>query len=76
MSVRKLDLFIGGEWVPASTDEVIDLLNPATGELLAHVPVASPAISMPQPRQRRKAFVSGVGRARRSAVQSSCARRA
>jgi succinate-semialdehyde dehydrogenase/glutarate-semialdehyde dehydrogenase len=43
MAVRKLDLYIGGAWVPASSDEVLDLVNPATGETIAHVPLATPA---------------------------------
>ncbi len=43
MSVRKLDLYIAGRWQPASTEDVIELRNPATGGLLAHVPVASEA---------------------------------
>jgi succinate-semialdehyde dehydrogenase/glutarate-semialdehyde dehydrogenase len=43
MSVRKLDLYIAGRGRPASTDGVIELRNPATGDLLAHVPVASDA---------------------------------
>jgi succinate-semialdehyde dehydrogenase/glutarate-semialdehyde dehydrogenase len=43
MAVRKLDIYIGGAWVPASSDEVLDLVNPATGETIAHVPVATPA---------------------------------
>jgi aldehyde dehydrogenase (NAD+) len=29
---------IGGEWVPARTSETIEVLNPATGELIATVP--------------------------------------
>lgn len=29
---------IGGEWVPASSGETIDVLNPATGEVLSQVP--------------------------------------
>lgn len=41
MAVEKLKLYIKGNWVAASTDEVIHLRSPATGELLAHVPVAS-----------------------------------
>jgi succinate-semialdehyde dehydrogenase/glutarate-semialdehyde dehydrogenase len=43
MSVRKLDLYIGGAWVPASSSEVLDLVNPATGDTIAQVPVATPA---------------------------------
>jgi len=29
---------IGGEWVPARSGETIEVINPATGETLAHVP--------------------------------------
>lgn len=43
MAVRKLDLYIGGAWVAASSDDVLDLVNPATGETIAHVPVATSA---------------------------------
>ena len=31
MGIRKLDLYIGGAWVPASSTETLDLVNPATG---------------------------------------------
>lgn len=43
MGVPKLDLYIGGAWVAASSDAVLDLVNPATGEIIAHVPQATPA---------------------------------
>jgi succinate-semialdehyde dehydrogenase/glutarate-semialdehyde dehydrogenase len=43
MGVPKLDLFIGGAWVPASSKETLDLVNPATGEMIAHVPLATAA---------------------------------
>ncbi|MFT4116011.1 NAD-dependent succinate-semialdehyde dehydrogenase [Bradyrhizobium sp.] len=43
MGIRKLDLYIGGAWVPASSGETLDLVNPATGEIIAHVPLATPA---------------------------------
>lgn len=47
MATLKLDnvptqLFIGGEWVDASTDSLIDVTNPATGEVIARVADASP----------------------------------
>jgi acyl-CoA reductase-like NAD-dependent aldehyde dehydrogenase len=29
---------IGGEWVPARSGETLPVENPATGEVLAHVP--------------------------------------
>ncbi|TIV05219.1 MAG: betaine-aldehyde dehydrogenase, partial [Mesorhizobium sp.] len=31
-------MFIGGKWVAAQSDEVMQALNPATGEVLATVP--------------------------------------
>jgi len=34
---------IGGEWVPAAAGETIDVINPATGELLLRVPRGRPA---------------------------------
>ena len=34
---------IGGEWVPAASGERIDVINPATGELLLRVPRSGPA---------------------------------
>ena len=34
---------IGGQWVPASGGETIDVINPATGEVLLRVPRSGPA---------------------------------
>jgi succinate-semialdehyde dehydrogenase/glutarate-semialdehyde dehydrogenase len=47
MAILKLDnvptqLFIGGEWVDAATDSLIEVTNPATGEVIARVADASP----------------------------------
>jgi len=39
----KTDLFIGGEWVAGSDSERIDVLNPATGELVDAVAAGTPA---------------------------------
>jgi acyl-CoA reductase-like NAD-dependent aldehyde dehydrogenase len=36
-----LKLFIGGQWVDSDSNERIDVVNPATGELLASIPHAS-----------------------------------
>jgi 1-pyrroline dehydrogenase len=41
VSVTQHKQFIGGEWVEASTGETIEVLNPATGELIAEVPSSS-----------------------------------
>jgi malonate-semialdehyde dehydrogenase (acetylating)/methylmalonate-semialdehyde dehydrogenase len=36
-----LSNFIGGTWVPAATDRALDVLNPATGKVLAKVPLST-----------------------------------
>jgi aldehyde dehydrogenase (NAD+) len=36
--VKENTQLIGGEWVPAVSGETIEVLNPATGEILMHVP--------------------------------------
>ena len=35
--------YINGEWVAPSTDDTLDVINPATGEVAARVPLASAA---------------------------------
>ncbi len=39
-TVSKHQNFVGGEWVDASGGETMDVLNPATGEVIAEVPRA------------------------------------
>lgn len=41
MSVKTLKNFIGGKWVDAKTDTYEDVYNPATGEVIARVPISS-----------------------------------
>lgn len=36
-------MFIGGEWVQAESGETFASINPSTGEVLTHVPLAGPA---------------------------------
>ncbi len=38
---RLLGNYIGGRWVPATGTEQLDVTNPATAEVLAHVPLSS-----------------------------------
>jgi 1-pyrroline dehydrogenase len=38
VSVNELKQFIGGEWVESSSGETMEVLNPATGEVIAEVP--------------------------------------
>ncbi len=42
-AVRLLDNYIGGAWTPASSEEALDVTNPATGDVLARVPLSSSA---------------------------------
>ena len=39
--VQKREMFIGGEWVPSASGETQDILNPATGGVIAAVPKGS-----------------------------------
>ena len=38
VSVTQYKNFVGGEWVEAATGETMEVLNPATGEVIAEVP--------------------------------------
>jgi malonate-semialdehyde dehydrogenase (acetylating)/methylmalonate-semialdehyde dehydrogenase len=40
-SVRLIDNYIGGKWTPASGTDELDVTNPATGDVLARVPLSS-----------------------------------
>ena len=37
-TLRKQDMFIGGEWTPGTGREAQEVVNPATGKVIAHVP--------------------------------------
>ncbi len=41
--VETLNNYIGGEWVPSAATEAIDDVDPATGEVLARVPLSADA---------------------------------
>jgi malonate-semialdehyde dehydrogenase (acetylating)/methylmalonate-semialdehyde dehydrogenase len=41
-ATRVLDNYVGGRWTTSSTDELLDVTNPATGEVLARVPLSTP----------------------------------
>lgn len=43
MAPRVLKNFIGGEWVDATAATLLDVTNPATGEILAKVPLSAAA---------------------------------
>jgi malonate-semialdehyde dehydrogenase (acetylating) / methylmalonate-semialdehyde dehydrogenase len=42
-ATRILDNYIGGSWTPAGSSERLDVTNPATGEVLARVPLSNSA---------------------------------
>ena len=37
LDFTRTELFIGGEWIPATTGATLPVINPATGEVIAHV---------------------------------------
>ncbi|TMN23272.1 CoA-acylating methylmalonate-semialdehyde dehydrogenase [Lentibacillus cibarius] len=39
--VKVLNNYVGGEWVEAKTDQTEEVINPATGEVIAHVPIST-----------------------------------
>src|SRR3954447_17323845 len=41
IAVRVLDNYIGGSWTPSSSSDGLDVTNPATGEVLARVPLSA-----------------------------------
>ncbi|WP_156291391.1 CoA-acylating methylmalonate-semialdehyde dehydrogenase [Oceanobacillus salinisoli] len=42
-TVTTLKNYVGGEWIEAKTDKTEPVYNPATGEVIAHVPISSNA---------------------------------
>src|SRR5437016_13116985 len=40
-TISKLQNLIGGEWVDSAGGETMEVLNPATGEVIAEVPAAA-----------------------------------
>jgi malonate-semialdehyde dehydrogenase (acetylating)/methylmalonate-semialdehyde dehydrogenase len=42
-ATRVLDNYVGGRWTASSTTELLDVHNPATGEVLARVPLSTSA---------------------------------
>ena len=68
--VRLLDNYVGGSWTPSASSERLPVTNPATGEVLAQVPLSSTADLDAAVRAARDALpawraVSVIERARR-----------
>jgi acyl-CoA reductase-like NAD-dependent aldehyde dehydrogenase len=69
------DLFIGGEWVPASSDGMLDVISPATGEVIARVPepnTGSRAPSKPRTPTLRAEWPAKSSRARSRSTAPAC----
>jgi malonate-semialdehyde dehydrogenase (acetylating)/methylmalonate-semialdehyde dehydrogenase len=69
-ATRLLDNYVGGAWTPAGTSEALDVTNPATGEVLARVPLSGAGDLDAAVRAAREALpvwraVSTIERARR-----------
>src|SRR5207302_2407349 len=70
IAVRLLDNYVAGRWTPSTAAEALDVTNPATGEVLAHVPLSSAADLDAAVQAAREALpawrgVSTIGRARK-----------
>ena len=42
-ATRLLDNYVAGEWRPSTSSDALDVTNPASGEVLARVPLSSAA---------------------------------
>src|SRR6266568_791507 len=58
-TLRKLDMFIGGEWTPGTGSETQEIVNPATGKVIAHVPKGTDEDVNRAVAAARKAFDGG-----------------
>jgi malonate-semialdehyde dehydrogenase (acetylating) / methylmalonate-semialdehyde dehydrogenase len=70
MATEPLRNYIAGRWVRARSNEALDVTNPATGEVLARVPLSNPAELDGAVATARAALpewraVSAIGRARK-----------
>jgi malonate-semialdehyde dehydrogenase (acetylating)/methylmalonate-semialdehyde dehydrogenase len=69
-TVKLLDNYVAGAWTPSTSSEALDVTNPATGEVLARVPLSSSADLDGAVRAAREALpvwrgVSTIARARK-----------
>ena len=57
--VKTVKNYINGEWVEASTNETKEVFNPATGEVIAHVPISTKEDVDRAVQAAKEAFASG-----------------
>src|SRR5437660_9527932 len=58
-TLRRQEMFIGGEWTPGAGDAVQEIVNPATGKVIAHVPKGTEEDVIRAVAAARKAFEEG-----------------
>jgi aminomuconate-semialdehyde/2-hydroxymuconate-6-semialdehyde dehydrogenase len=75
IDVKKIDLFIGGEYVESSNGSTFEVKNPATQEIIAHVSEASEEDVDRACRVARQAFEEGPWRTMSVAERSAKIRR-
>ncbi len=71
MAVEKYHMFIDGKWVDSSSKETSDIVNPATEEIIANVPLGTKQDARSAIDAARKAFDSGVWSEKTPAERSS-----
>ncbi len=42
-TTRILSNYVGGRWTESESSELLDVINPATNEVIARVPLSTPA---------------------------------
>src|SRR5437667_1146318 len=58
-TLRRHEMFIGGEWTPGTGGDVQEIVNPATGKVIAHVPKGTDKDVDRAVEAARKAFDGG-----------------
>src|SRR5256884_3903121 len=58
-TLRRHEMFIGGEWTPGTGGDVQEIVNPATGKVIAHVPKGTDKAVDRAVNAARKAFDGG-----------------
>src|SRR6266566_647782 len=58
-TLRRHEMFIGGEWTPGSGGDAQEIVNPATGKVIAHVPKGTEEDVNRAVAAARKAFDEG-----------------
>src|SRR3989441_9869600 len=58
-TLRRHEMFIGGEWTPGTGGDVQEIVNPATGKVIAHVPKGTAKDVDRAVEAARKAFDGG-----------------